>query len=179
VGRVIAKLNARAKSPTTGSLALLGDERLRNVFRNSSLETLIQPDEKDCALVCAGGLGYFLRALLVIVLHAHSHPPVTRRTGKTKNFGSTIFSGQVIDELPSGALIVESANLYGPFASALEGGWSFQKIDSDLGQSRLPHIYFFCCRQREIQDASFDKRPAIGDSDQGRVSGLHVGNTHD
>src|SRR5438105_8663249 len=96
----------------------------------------VQPHHKDSTLWGSRVAGQCFRALAIIALHLHAHPPVTCRTAEAERFGGVITVGKVLHEFVSRFLLIEAANLHGPMAAALERGRGlehFHLYDGDAG----------------------------------------------
>ena len=60
----------------------------------------------------------------------------------------------------------------------IERYWRAQHFQPDRGDACLPDVRLLGRGQREIDNSSFHKGTAIGDSNDGRMTGLEVGDSH-
>jgi len=139
---------------------------------------LIEADQENGAFRGLRFVGNFLGALAVVVFDANAYPPVAGRAVVAENFRGVIALGYMIGDFGGGFVLSEATDLYSPASSGIQWCRGFQDFDVDRGNSGTPNIYFLGGCEGEIKNSSLDKRAAVGDANNGRVSCFWVGDTH-
>jgi hypothetical protein len=150
---------------------LAGEYRMR-------LGALVQTHQKHGAF---GGFGLRCKLLgpfMIILRHAHANPPIPGRAGKTQDFCGAVAAGEMVRHLTRNLFVRETTDLNGPFFAGAADGGRLHQFNFDLGNTGLLHIYLFGRGKREIDDASSNKGPAVGDADESVGPSLHIRYPH-
>jgi len=120
-----------------------------------------------------------LGTLAIVVQYTYSHPPVSGRTGKLQDLRRLIAALETAGKIGRAPFIDERSNLDAPAATGIEGGGGLEHFKPNHGGAGEIDIERFGGSKRQVEDATFDKRAAISDTQQSGAAGLDVGDTHD
>ena len=136
------------------------------------LRVLIQAHKKNRAF---GGLSLVrqgLRSRTIIIENAGPNPPGADRTSEALNLRGLIASLQVMLHGIGIGFMGKTADLHSPAPAGIERDGRLQHFEFDLGNPRQIDVDCLRRRERKINDPAIDKRAAIGNADNSRVSGL-------
>ena len=121
----------------------------------------------------------FFGALAVVIENTYPHPPISNGAIEAQYSGRVVTPGEAVGQLRSGVFIAECAYLHCPASPDVQRSGSFEYFQTNHGDARPPNVYLFGRSKRKVEDASGNKRPAIGNANQGRIAGLEIGYAHD
>jgi hypothetical protein len=118
------------------------------------------------------------RPLAIVIQHAHPYPPIACRTGKPLHLSCAIAPLQMVSQFIGSLFMRKSAYLHRPFSTCFQRRRSFHHLDLYLRYPRQINIQLLRRRQRQIDNASWNKRTPIRNPHQRPVSRLQIRHAH-